>query len=89
VEQLRDQLLDVDGVYTTDPAALPRPLATMLRSWARARAAEDLQASLCGLSVPTGDPSRAPLPGEVQVAGVLTVVALPVARQQAIDSDPT
>ncbi len=30
-EQLRDQLLDVYGVYTTVPSALPRPLATMLR----------------------------------------------------------
>jgi DNA gyrase/topoisomerase IV subunit A len=48
-EQLRDQLLDVDGVYTTVPAVLPRPLATMLRSWVRAHAAEDLQTSLTAL----------------------------------------
>jgi hypothetical protein len=47
-EQLRDQLLDVDGVYATVPAALPRPLATMLRSWARAHSAEDLRDTFIG-----------------------------------------
>jgi len=48
-EQLRDQLLDVYGVYTTVPVALPRPLATMIRSWARAHGTEDLLASLAAL----------------------------------------
>ena len=48
-EQLRDQLLDVYGVYTTVPAALPQPLATMLRHWARTHASEDLLTSLTAL----------------------------------------
>jgi hypothetical protein len=48
-EQLRDQLMDVYGVYTTVPAALPRPLATMLRRWAKAYATEDLLTSLAAL----------------------------------------
>jgi hypothetical protein len=48
-EQLRDLLLDVYGVYTTVPVALPRPLPTLLRSWARAYAAEDLLTSLATL----------------------------------------
>ncbi len=48
-EQLRDQLMDVYGVSTTVPVALPRPLATMLRRWARAHATEDLLTSLTTL----------------------------------------
>ncbi|MDX6393730.1 MAG: gyrase subunit [Streptosporangiaceae bacterium] len=48
-EQLRDQLLDVYGVYTTVSVALPRPLATMLRSWAEAYSTEDLLTSLAAL----------------------------------------
>lgn len=48
-EQLRDQLMDIYGVYTTIPVALPRPLPTILRSWAKAHAAEDLLASLTAL----------------------------------------
>jgi len=48
-EQLRDQLMDVYGVSTTVPVALPRPLATMLRRWARAHAREDLLTSLTAL----------------------------------------
>jgi hypothetical protein len=48
-EQLRDHLLDVCGVYTTVPAALPRPLATMIRKWAKAYGTEDLLTSLTAL----------------------------------------
>jgi DNA gyrase subunit A len=47
--QLRDQLRDIYGVYTTIPVALPRPLPALLRSWARAYPAEDLLASLAAL----------------------------------------
>lgn len=48
-EQLRDQLMDVYGVYTEVHAALPRPLATMIREWAKANRSEDLLASLTAL----------------------------------------
>lgn len=48
-EQLRDQITSIYGVYTTVPAALPRPLPTLIRNWAKAHAAEDLQASLAAL----------------------------------------
>jgi hypothetical protein len=48
-EQLRDQIVDADGVSTTVHATLPRPLATMLRSWAKAYPAEDLLTSLTAL----------------------------------------
>jgi len=48
-EQLRDQLMDVYGVYTTVPAALGRPLPTILRNWAKTDAAEDLLTSLAAL----------------------------------------
>jgi hypothetical protein len=46
---LQEQLLEVYGVYTTVPVALPRPLPTLLRSWARAYPAEDLLNSLAAL----------------------------------------
>jgi hypothetical protein len=36
----------VYGVCTLVPAALPRPLPAVLRTWARTYAAEDLQTSL-------------------------------------------
>jgi DNA gyrase subunit A len=48
-EQLREQLRDVYGVYTTVNVALPQPLPTLLGSWARAYAAEDLLTSLAAL----------------------------------------
>jgi DNA gyrase subunit A len=48
-EQLREQLRDVYGIYTTVPVALPRQLPGLLRSWARAYAAEDLLKSLAAL----------------------------------------
>jgi hypothetical protein len=48
-EHLRDQLMDIYGVYTTVSAALPRPLATILRSWAETHRTEDLQTSLTAL----------------------------------------
>jgi len=46
---LRDLLLDVDGVFTTVEVALPRPLAATIRSWVRAHQGEDLLASLAAL----------------------------------------
>jgi hypothetical protein len=48
-ERLRDQLMDIYGVYTTVSVALPTPLATMLRRWAEAYATEDLLTSLTAL----------------------------------------
>lgn len=48
-EQLRDQLMNVYGVYTTVPVALPRPLPAMIRNWAKAHAAEGLLTSLTTL----------------------------------------
>jgi hypothetical protein len=48
-EQLRDQLMDIYGVYTEVHAALPRPLATMIRERAEAYRSEDLLASLAAL----------------------------------------
>jgi hypothetical protein len=48
-EQLRDMLLDVPGVRTTMPVALPRPLPGLIRHWGQANANEDLLASLAAL----------------------------------------
>lgn len=48
-EQLRDMLVHVPGVTTTMPVQLPRPLATIIRSWVRASAREDLAISLARL----------------------------------------
>jgi hypothetical protein len=48
-ERLRDQLMDIYGVYTTVSVALPRPLATMLRTWAETHGTEDLLTSLTAL----------------------------------------
>ena len=48
LEQLRDMLLDVTGVRTTKPVALPLPLPALIR-WAQANASEDLPASLAAL----------------------------------------
>jgi hypothetical protein len=48
-EQLGDELMNVYGVYTTVPAALGRPLPTILRNWVKTTAAEDLPASLAAL----------------------------------------
>jgi DNA gyrase subunit A len=48
-EQLREQLMNVYGVYTTVRVDLPRSLPAMLRSWVRAHAAEDLLGSLTAL----------------------------------------
>jgi hypothetical protein len=45
-EQLRDMLLDVTGVRTTMPVALPRPLPALIRNWVEINASEDLLASL-------------------------------------------
>jgi hypothetical protein len=48
-EELRARLLDIYGVYTTVRVKFPRPLATMIRNWAAAHAAENLDASLTEL----------------------------------------
>jgi DNA gyrase/topoisomerase IV, subunit A len=48
-EQLRDMLLDVPGVCTTMPVALPRPLPALIRHWCQTNASEDLLASLAAL----------------------------------------
>jgi hypothetical protein len=48
-EQLRDMLLDVPGVCTTMPVALPRPLSALIRHWGQTNASEDLLASLATL----------------------------------------
>ena len=39
-------LLDVTGVRTTMPVALPRPLPALIRHWVEINASEDLLASL-------------------------------------------
>lgn len=54
-QELRDLLMDMDGVYTTVEVALPRPLAATLRGWVRARQGEDLLASLAALEDAIGD----------------------------------
>ena len=48
-EQLRDMLLDVTGVRTTMPVALPLPLPALIRHWVQANASQDLPASLAAL----------------------------------------
>lgn len=48
-ERLRDMLLDIPGVYTTMPVALPQPLPTLIKHWVQANAHEDLPASLDAL----------------------------------------
>jgi hypothetical protein len=45
-DSLRDQLIDVYGIWATVPVALPRPLPAMVRQWVRAHAGEDLLTSL-------------------------------------------
>lgn len=48
-EQLRDMLLDIPGVRTMMPVALPQPLPALIKHWVRANAHEDLLASLAAL----------------------------------------
>jgi hypothetical protein len=48
-EQLREQLVNVYGVYTTVRVDLPRSLPAMLRNWVKAHADEDLLTSLAAL----------------------------------------
>jgi hypothetical protein len=48
-EELRDQLLGVHGVTDYVSVGLPRPLATMIRTWTRTHQHEDLDASLTAL----------------------------------------
>ena len=47
--ELREQLMNVYGVYTTVRVNLPRSLPAMLRNWVKAHAAEDLLTSLATL----------------------------------------
>jgi hypothetical protein len=47
--ELREQLMNVYGVYTTVRVDLPRSLPAMLRSWVKARADEDPLTSLAAL----------------------------------------
>ena len=47
--ELREQLMNVYGVYTTVRVDLPRSLPAMLRSWVKAHADEDLLTSLAAL----------------------------------------
>ena len=42
-------LLEVTGVRTTMPVALPRSLPALIRHWVQANAGEDLLASLAAL----------------------------------------
>jgi DNA gyrase/topoisomerase IV, subunit A len=48
-EQLREQLMNVYGLYTTVRVDLPRSLPAMLRNWVKAHADEDLLTSLAAL----------------------------------------
>jgi hypothetical protein len=48
-EQVRDQLLDIYGVFATVEVALPRPLTTMVRKWVAAYRDEDVMTSLSAL----------------------------------------
>ena len=48
-EELRDRLLKVRGVTYYISVGLPKPLATMIRTWTRAYQHEDLHASLAAL----------------------------------------
>ncbi len=50
-DELRRQLTEIDGVTVRIPAALPRPLAKMIRDWTRAWPGEDLPASLIAFEV--------------------------------------
>ena len=47
--ELREQLLNVYGVYTTVRVDLPRSLPAMLRTWVKTYSAEDLLTSLATL----------------------------------------
>ena len=49
LEWLRDQVAQIDGVFTTVEVALPRPLPDMVRHWVAAHDGEDLLASLAEL----------------------------------------
>ena len=56
--QLRDMLLDIPGVWTTMPVALPQPLPAMIKHWARAHAGQDVPASLAALEQALGGDTR-------------------------------
>jgi hypothetical protein len=49
----RDQLAALDGITTCTPAALPAPLATLLRTWTSQHHTEDITASLTRLAADT------------------------------------
>jgi hypothetical protein len=48
-DQVRDQLLTIYGVFDQITAALPRPLAAVIKDWVSAHRSEDLPASLAAL----------------------------------------
>jgi DNA gyrase/topoisomerase IV subunit A len=52
-ELLRDQLMDIYGVSTTMPVALPRSLPALIRQWVRNYQSEDLLTSLATLEAAT------------------------------------
>ncbi len=55
-DQVREQLLGIYGVFGRVRAAMPRPLAAMIRDWTGAHQSEDLLASLTALesAIPEG-----------------------------------
>jgi DNA gyrase/topoisomerase IV subunit A len=58
-EELQRQLMEIEGVTTRIPAALPQPLAAMIRGWVRTRQDEDLLGSLTALenAIASGQPN--------------------------------
>jgi hypothetical protein len=49
LDVLRDQIVDVHGIWAVIPVSLPQPLPAMVRRWVQAHAGEDLLASLARL----------------------------------------
>jgi DNA gyrase/topoisomerase IV subunit A len=49
-EQLRELLVQIEGVYTTMTVKLPRPLPTLIRDWVKTHGHEDILASLDALA---------------------------------------
>jgi len=57
-EELQRQLMEIEGVTTRIPAALPQPLGAMIRGWVRSCQDEDLLGSLTALqnAIASGQP---------------------------------